>query len=401
MPIAWSPEEQNLLKIVRETFDTGEIRRLFRLLNYDRTSDAIQKASKRLGVRFVAHGLPPLEGLSDQQLQAINAVVLNRQWSVDHTAPPPLSPAAKENASKRFKVFVQEMKDALSIIRQEVPRIGSLVVPKLSLPTEKNESTVLLLSDWHLGQIVTDYETNRQIYNLAIGIDRALQTPSLLFQALGGRIDKMKECVVLVGGDMVSGEGIFPSHEFFLETHAAEQVRRVTKTLWQVITRLREKFPAVRIVTVRGNHGRTGGAPESNWDSMSYQQLELLVDLEASPDLSIKNRGGEYAIAEIQGWKGLLRHEAPSQADTAAAVAKFSSWDNIHSYDWMAYGHWHHWGVFPLNNKPLLRNGALVGGDEYSEGLAKWDGPAQLAWIVTDSKPCAGVYPLYYEEVQG
>ena len=96
-------------------------------------------------------------------------------------------------------------------------------------------------------------------------------------------------------------------------------------------------------------------------------------------------------------WKGILRHVAPSGAETPSGVAKYASWAMMHNWDWMSIAHWHHWGLMTVCGKPIFRNGSLVGGDEYSEILAKHDDPVQLCWEVTNTEVCTNIQPIRFE----
>jgi len=168
--------------------------------------------------------------------------------------------------------------------------------------------------------------------------------------------------------------------------------------MWGMVGKLRDEFPLIRVVTTRGNHGRTGKdvSPEANWDNMLFQQLELLIDLEDDPDLIIKNRYGDYNTFQVKGWRGMVRHKAPVQADTSAAQAKFAGWQGIHQWDIFMYGHFHHWGVMTWNSKPIIRNGSLMGGDDYAETLAAYDDPTQVVFTVNKKHLPAAIYPVKF-----
>jgi hypothetical protein len=240
-------------------------------------------------------------------------------------------------------------------------------------------------------------ENGNVIYNMAIAEQRILAIPAKIAESFSkDRLKTFDEVVLCMIGDHIDGEGVFPAQEMSLEDHVVEQTKRCVKAFWTLIRDLRKRFPMVRIVTTRGNHGRGGVSPESNWDNMVYQQLELLVDLEADPRLTIKNRYGHYNTLDVKGWRGHLRHKAPVQADTAASLAKYAGWNGIHDWDFFCFGHWHHWGVMTWCSKPLFRNGSIMGGDDYAESLAVHDQPVQLCFGVTEQKLPTFVLPLYF-----
>lgn len=396
MSLIWSNDERELLNGVRSTMSTSEVERFFDLLGYERSQDSIQKMSKRMGVRFEGYGLIDEEYFNEaDEIEAYRQVIAERNKCVEQVAPPPyVSSSEMGNHTKQLKDETVKMLEQLREIREDLPRSGSNSFVTAPVSSGK-DSVVLVLSDWHMGQVVVDPMENKQIYNAEIAKQRILDTPRMLAGKLGN-LDGFDEVVVCMCGDMVTGEGIFPGQEWSTEYHAADQVLNVTKTAWKLIQDLREMFPLVRIATTRGNHGRSGGSPEANWDNIVYQQLELLVDLEDDSNLTIYNRYGDYTIVNVKGWRGMLRHTAPIQSDTASAVAKFAGWFSMHDCDFLCYGHYHHWGVMPWMGKPIIRNGCLVGGDDYAEGLAKNDRPSQVAFTVSEDEVAEVVIPLYY-----
>jgi hypothetical protein len=259
------------------------------------------------------------------------------------------------------------------------------VTPKKS----SRESLVLALSDFHIGACT------------AVVLERLSTVVAMVADAASGR--NIDECVVLLVGDIIDGEGIYPGQDISLEQHVAEQVKLAAKETWKVLLGLRELFPAVRVSAVRGNHGRSGHSPEANWDHMVYQQLDhmvyqqlsILADIDGS--VGFETEYGDYGLTTIKGTRGLIRHKAPVQTDTAAARAKFGGWLAIHAYDWLLYGHCHHYGIMSFAGRPIFRNGCLPGSNDYSERLAVTDKPCQLLWGITPSRCPTFVAPLVWD----
>ena len=392
----WSAEEKDVLRLSRHHLSTSEIQKVFSELGFSRSAEAIQKQSKRIGMSFKDYGTPMFIGVKQLHKDAIMKVVSARESYLSNMESPVLeAPSAKAAITTQKKQVLGSMLAELQQLRKEVPRKGSLANTKME--SSLKESLVLLFSDWHFGELNKDPETGLTLFDLDIAEDRVQQTPVLLATALGKeKLENIDECILVLAGDMVTGEGIFPHQEIGLQEHAVEQALRTTKAIWNLIQTLRGWFPLVRIVTIRGNHGRTAHSPEANWDNVIYQQLELLVDLDGGDDLAIKNRYAEFNTFEVKGWRGLVRHCAPVQAETAGSVAKYSGWAAIHDWDFFMFGHYHHWGVETWMDKPIFRNGCLVGGDDYAESLAKHNAPVQLAFGISEDSPCAWVIPLRY-----
>ena len=395
MSLIWTDIEQDLLISLRPVLTTKEIIMVFKRLGFERSKEAIRKQSRRLSLNFCDEGYP-INLKSNKIIEAVQSV-LETTRPLLNVPVMSESPNEKAKKTKMEREIVRDLMSDLIDIRSVTPCYGSI---SLYVPKQSNkESLVVLLSDWHYGHTVYDSINQTKIFNTDIALQRIYNIAHLILSNFSNKEinQRFDECIVLLAGDMITGEGIFPGQEMITEEHAADQVKKCTKATWSFLKELRATFPLVRIVTTRGNHGRTGGSPEANWDNIIYQQLELLVDMEADNTLTIKNRYGLYNTFGVKGWRGHVRHIAPVQGDTGAASGKFTSWHMIHDWDLFCYGHYHHWGVFSINGKPVFRNGSLVGGDDYAEGLAHTDIATQLCWSVSETNPCVAIYPLVFE----
>lgn len=395
MPIIWSDSELTLLEALRPVCSTKEIKKVFDHLKYDRTMEGISKKARGLGMYFRDYGEPAYIDLSDEERDAIEEVLTEREEMLSSIEPPEyLTPSDRGKITTLRRETAGCLFRDLQEIREATPRTSSISTKK---DTSTKPSLVLLMSDWHVGKIVLD-EFNKEIYNIDIGLQRITETPKRLVESIPPCYRDANELVVLLLGDHVDGESIYPGQDVSIEDHVANQVLKTTKATWNMLQEFCGLFPIVRVITTRGNHGRTGLSPEANWDNMLYQHLELLVDMKADPNLTIKNRYGEWNTVDIKGWKGLIRHKAPVQADTAAGRNKFGGWHNYHGYDFMGYGHFHHWGVFTYNSSIILRNGSLPGGDDYAESFGSYDDPTQLVFGVTPNRVVSFVTPIKYGE---
>lgn len=393
--VLWKDEELELLEALRPAMNNREIRQVLSALGYERSIEAVAKKSRSLGVKFIDFGVPAPVGLSQEARDAIDDVLALRDEQFSTVSPPNiLSSAEKAAATTKRRSFIRDLSASLKEMRNETPRTSSVSTKKA---TGDKESLVIVLSDNHIGRTFHDPNTHNEIYNMEIGLSRLKSTPDKILDLLTpDQKNNIDEVVLLLIGDHVDGEGIFPGQELHLEEHAAEQVKQTTKGFWEVIKKIRANFPLVRVITTKGNHGRAGLSAESNWDNMLFQQLELLVDLEEDPNLTIKNRYGDYNTCEIKGWKGLLRHKASPHADSPSGIAKFAGWYGIHQWDFVAYGHFHHWGVMTWNGKPIFRNGSMMGGDDYAEGFGAYDNPNQLCFTVSEKSLPVSIYPIKY-----
>ena len=392
----WKDEEIALLEALRPYLNTREIQQVFAKLKHDRTMEAISKKARSINVAFKDFGTPNYNGLNNAEKSAIKEIIGQRNTVLETMHPSiELSPSRKAGQNMKMREATLVLLQELQELRNSVPRTSSVSTKRMS---GGKESLVVLVSDNHFGATVKD-DAGHFIYNIDIAIKRVHETPDILFSRMDAtHAANIDEVIVVLAGDHVDGEGVYPGQEHNLETFVAEQVRRCTKAMWHMIRRFQELFPhaLIRIVTTRGNHGRGGTSPESNWDHMLYQQLELLVDMQNNPNLIIKNRYGNFNTFEVKGWRGMVRHKAPVQAESGSSIAKYAGWHGIHEWDFFLFGHYHHWGVMTWNGKPIVRNGSAMGGNDYAEEFGAYDKPAQIAFTMSESKLPLDIYPIHF-----
>lgn len=387
--VAWSSEEDRILKALRPNVSTSNIAKILTELGYQRTSEGVRKRAGLLGLKFITAARPNTTQLTNSEKKVVVAILGEPEAPAPEL---PVAPSVKAKITTASRQSTQAMMEDLQEIRDLVGRKPEVV----KRPDTDKLSLCVLLSDFHVGKVIPD-EDGGQLYNMEIAKRRMDGLARSILDNCAVDPEDCDEVVILLAGDMVDGEGIYPGQELHIETHVAEQVKAVSTKLWKLALDLRTVFPQVRIITSRGNHGRSGNSDEANWDNIVYQQLEILADMGETDGIIVKNLYGNFNTFEVKGWKGLLRHQAPAQADTPAAIAKLGGWYDLHRYDFIAYGHWHHWGIPTWNGRPLFRNGSLGGGDDYAEQFGANDQPAQLAFTVSEDKLMTGFYVINFE----
>jgi hypothetical protein len=287
MPQSWSTLENRLLTILRPVFTLKEIREVLLQLGIDRSEEAISRRSRRLRIKFLDLGEPAETNLLAQEQKAIKKVLDIRNTRLRKIEPDlDLVGTEKAKQTNLKKTILGDIIKGIKKKRVEVPRIQSI---NTFIPRGKKESLCLLLSDFHMGREIVNATTQEVEYNLEIGEERILQTADILFESLPSNTWKnYDEIVILLAGDHIDGENIYKYQPFEIEQHIVEQLNKTVRAVWSLVINFSKVFPLVRIITARGNHGRTDGAPESNWDNVLYRQLEILVDVTNNKNISIK-----------------------------------------------------------------------------------------------------------------
>lgn len=395
--ILWTPEQEKLLRDLRPIFSAEEMFVIFNKFGFVRTKKSINKKIEKLKLKFLDGDLRDL--LENETYKSEHKKIFQEVFSKREHKETLFPQYYNRERSKIKREQRNETADHYYEIlseRESIPRIGS--ISKNRSKDFDKESLCIVLSDFHVGRLIYN-EEGEEIFNKKIAIERMRRMLEEIEKVVKQYALNVDEVVLVLAGDLVDGEGIFPGQEMALEHNVIDQMKVVTSSLWALVKKLKYEynFPHVRIVTCRGNHGRTNLSDEANWDNIIYSHLEIMIDMENDKDLTIKNSKNVYNTFEVKGWKGLVRHHAPVHADVPSSKSKLGGWYAQHKWDCLIYGHWHHWGVMTWNGKPIFRNGSLCGADEYAESLAVFDNATQLIFGVSGDKLPTFIYPIYFE----
>jgi hypothetical protein len=244
-----------------------------------------------------------------------------------------------------------------------------------------------MLSDLHFGELI---KVNGKVtFNLDIArqsfdsiVDQAIACPELA----GYAVD---EFVVLLGGDIIDGELIYPTHHAHTDGGVFYQYKEAIIYIWEALKKLQRKFGFVKVYCAAGNHGRLSHhhAEMSNWDNVLYYSLALMAELDPT-NIQIKvptQLWMDFTLREK--WNVHLRHIGVVQASTAGPGRRMINWINNHDADLVFYGHYHNPELFSVGSTRVFKNGGLPPGNDYSEKLGFLEGPAQWLVGVVDSSP--------------
>lgn len=171
--------------------------------------------------------------------------------------------------------------------------------------TKSPEVALLHSTDWQGGKVTNTY-------NLDVLEERIAR-----FTAKVVRITEMqradhpvKDCVLMLGGDMVEGVGIFPGQAFEVDSSLYDQLFTVARIVEQQVVSLAEAFESVRVVCEFGNHGRIGRKGDhpahDNIDLMLYRIVSERFRDDAR--VSWQFSTDWYQIVEIGAYRAMLAH---------------------------------------------------------------------------------------------
>ena len=222
---------------------------------------------------------------------------------------------------------------------------AKIAKPKADRRKGKAEVALVHLTDWQAGKRTVSY-------GLDTLADRIEQMTSKVIELtnIQRQHHPVRDCVVLLGGDMVEGIGIFPGQAYEVEAHLFEQLFEVVRIIEGTIKTLAEHFDNIHVVCEFGNHGRLGRKGDmpgsDNIDRMAYK---IAADRTAGiKGVTWQMSGDWYQIFEIGKYRALLVHgdEVNSYGGNVPAfgiLRKCNAWATgvVEDFQDVYMGHFH------------------------------------------------------------
>lgn len=247
-------------------------------------------------------------------------------------------------AKKRSDDLVQAVYQAARDAARAVPNPRTLT-PSKDKRKGKAEVALVHATDWQLGKKTVSFGVS----TLSARMEQFTEKIFELTQIQRAH-HPVKECVLLFGGDMVEGIGIFPGQAYEVEAHLFDQLFEATRIMETMVRSLAGFFDKVHVVCEFGNHGRLGRKGDmpagDNIDRMAYR-------ITSERTASLKNvtwqmSGDWYQIVTIGNYKALLVHgdEINSFGGNTPAfgiLRKVNAWSTgvVEDFQDCYMGHWH------------------------------------------------------------
>lgn len=177
--------------------------------------------------------------------------------------------------------------------------------PKKDTRKGKAEVALIHLTDWQAGKKTVSYGLQTLAERIQLMVDKSLQLTNIQRAH-----HPVRDCVVLLGGDMVEGIGIFPGQAYEVEAHLFEQLFEVVQIIERTVHELAANFENVKVVCEFGNHGRLGRKGDmpggDNIDRMAYRiAMDNCAHLK---NVTWQMSGDWYQIVQIGVYKAMLVH---------------------------------------------------------------------------------------------
>jgi hypothetical protein len=278
---------------------------------------------------------------------------------------------------------------------------------------KRPESAVLLMSDTHIGQVVSATQTNGfGSYNPRIFCERLHYLEGKVLEVLAQHSAGIDELHVLLLGDMVHG-GLNHGAEREDNCVIADQFQLAVWTLHQFLCALAFRIPSVQVHTVVGNHGRWPGQHKvptknrfSNLDHLVYASLQLSLKVHGLTNIAMHLNDAPRQVIEIKGSRFLAAHGdhlrggdrqfgVPIHAmtrDVNATTQRFAANDD-RGIDYFVCGDKHKSMSLPLARGEYIINGSMVGVDEFAMSFCPGEA-MQLLFGVDAKESKTWSYPI-------
>lgn len=317
--------------------------------------------------------------------------------------------------AEQQRLSMEEVREAIFGLTAEPPRPPRWPTIKNLSARDTPGTPVLLLSDWHAGEVVRAPEVagvnrfNREV--LRRRVKTVLEHSLLLIKKyqVNAHYDGI---VVGLLGDMVTGE----IHDELARTNdlaPLPAVLEVRDLLHAFLLRMKAEFGRVFVPCVAGNHGRTDRKPstkqfsERNLDWLIYTLLER--DFKDDPAITIMAPLCNEAEFEVHGLRvlavhghdlgvkggdGIIGAVGPIMrgrlkiGQQKAALGK--------DIDLLVMGHWHQYLILP----GVVVNNSLKGWDEFSAHhlRAKPSRPSQALFFIHPKHGVTSHWQVFAEE---
>jgi hypothetical protein len=378
----WTAKETALLQ---SDADTSEVARLL-----GRTVGAVRGRRQRMGLAS------PRAKLAAATFDEDKKVSNGLHWKSEYDA---------LYAKYKKAVLAASVTDQLVDLAKDIAPTKYSARPSLVSKKKGSgsaQSAVLLLSDTHVGQIVSPDQTlGFGGYDFSTFLNR-LQfledaTTSILEDHTNTKLD---ELVICVGGDMIDG-ALQHGAEAKQKNTLFTQFYGAGHALAQFIRNIAPRVPKVRLHCVVGNHPRWGNQHKmptenrySNLDSFLYAYIQALTGDLRNVQWNLNKQ--PFSLFDVQGFKFHLSHGdhlkggdkalgIPNHAvgRMVSSTTQLYGKHDLASPHYYLLGHMHRNIQLPHARGGVLVNGGFPGLDTYGlvSGFSPVD-PTQLFFLV-------------------
>ena len=298
---------------------------------------------------------------------------------------------AEAKAKRKSEDLVQAVFLAARDAALATPK-PKVVVPAKEKRKGKAEVALVHTTDWQLGKRTVSY-------GMATAAQRIEEFTSKVMQLteIQRTHHPVKDCVLMFGGDMVEGVGIFPGQQYEIEAHLFSQLFEASRMMEGMVRSLAGFFETVQVVCEFGNHGRLGRKGDmpygDNIDRVAYKiTQDRTKDVK---NVTWQHSDDWYQIVQVGAYRALLVHgdEVKSFGGSTPAfgiLRKCNAWATgvVEPFQDVYMGHWHQpLSLCMANGGRVFVTGSPESHNEYArEFVAATGSPSQRLHFVDPVK---------------
>lgn len=265
----------------------------------------------------------------------------------------------------RTELIIDSVKEAIKPIEYRDPEFK---IEDIKHGGKEEEQACLVISDVHVGKKTKSYNTNVFKQRLDKLTKSVIRITELLRN--GYKIDTLN---IIFSGDIVDGEGIYPTQALHIDQSVLKQVFQTgLPEFSKQIILLSRFFKKINVHCVRGNHGRSGKFADetSNWDLAFYMACKTATENYKNIEWNISYDWNHRF--KIYDWKFLLVHgnQIKMQLNIPhyGVTSKGMRWQgSTGKFDYLIMGHFHSAQMCEWGNFEYFMNGTFSSNDEFSE----------------------------------
>lgn len=262
---------------------------------------------------------------------------------------------------------------------------------------KNQEDVFILLSDFHIG--ASSYLLNKEMWP---DIFYSLMQNILALLARVTSHCEIGTIYIILLGDMITGETLFPGQAFEIDMTIVEQLDVFVSNLKALLEAIfASTNRPIEVHTVNGNHGRVSrySAKATNWDRIAYDMLARALEVH-KPYINIEVGKAFWKMLKVKGHRYLMMHgdnvkmyqNIPLYGLIQASMRYKGS---IGDHDVLCCGHFHTTGVMQWNDTCLVMNGTAYAGDDWALKELKML-PDTRFWMfgASDERPITWMYRI-------
>jgi hypothetical protein len=200
----------------------------------------------------------------------------------------------------------QAAHDAALVVGKPKP----VPAPKRDRRKGAPEVALLHLTDTHIGAVTPSFNTEVAIERVRETVNKTIRLTQIQ------RADHpVRECVVLLGGDLIEQTGQFPNQVWAVDGTTFAQIFNAAGAIHDALLTLLREFEKVTVYEVPGNHGRVGRGKgrqsldyesETNWDRIIGKVISDQVA--SQPRIEWHAAESWYHVGHIGAYRFLCHH---------------------------------------------------------------------------------------------